>query len=191
MNIKTAYTTELIKSIISLFLIISLLFAISGCSGEDQVGPEDTNSGEEETVQDTEQDTDQEIPVCPAGTAGCPCDQGDLCEGDLVCDDGTCIATSTQGLKISDPNARSCELLLQETTGKVLNAGFSEALRGAINRREPYVAIVFFGTSDQAIPDGSIVLQVEGDSQGFLAKSVECFDRLGQPLEGTEITFGE
>ncbi|MGH1346722.1 MAG: hypothetical protein ACRBN8_34465 [Nannocystales bacterium] len=29
-------------------------------------------------------------PVCEPGTANCPCD-GDVCEGDLVCTDGTCF----------------------------------------------------------------------------------------------------
>ncbi|MEZ4452771.1 MAG: hypothetical protein R3B09_25140 [Nannocystaceae bacterium] len=32
----------------------------------------------------------EEGPVCPAGTENCPCDVGDTCDADLVCQAGTC-----------------------------------------------------------------------------------------------------
>ena len=43
------------------------------------------------TATDSDSGTDSDSDGCPEGTEGCPCIGDDTCDGDLVCDNGTCV----------------------------------------------------------------------------------------------------
>ncbi|MEZ4383132.1 MAG: DUF4215 domain-containing protein [Nannocystaceae bacterium] len=59
----------------------------TGDSGDTTGDSDATDSGV--TVTDTDTDTDTN--GCPAGTEGCACLGDNTCEGDLLCDAGTCV----------------------------------------------------------------------------------------------------
>lgn len=128
-------------------------------------------------------------PECPAGQKGCACDNGG-CGTGLVCRDGVCRdAPATVGFTVSDPAARSCEVLVEGTTADD-QVTFADTVTGKSVREGAKLAIVFFTNDDAAIAVGAVQIErAGGDLSGVQVARASCFDREGAPLPGTSVTF--
>lgn len=150
---------------------ISLAFALVACGG---------GSGDD--------------PACD-GELGCTCSPAQTCGDGLTCVDQQCQRPDTLELAVSDPAARSCELLVRETGTRVVGAEFGPAVTGVHLREGDRSALSLFANQDDAIPSGDISLQVVAPSAGAASAGVEivtarCFDREGHELAGATVRIG-
>ncbi len=106
-----------------------------------------------------------------------------------MCTEGVCEGVVVSGLTISSPEARSCELLLQESAGRVLGATYADGVQGAWRKRAPNVAVAISQTSDAPLPAGVVRLEVGGDAAGVTIAEVSCFDAQGARLDGVRAGF--
>ncbi len=130
--------------------------------------------------------------VCVVASANCPCDDT-RCDTGLVCQEGTCRAVATTGLKIASPLARSCEVLVQETNGKLADVAFSGAVTGRVVREGDRAALAFHANSDAAIGGDAVEVAftgaVETADQALQLVSARCFDQSGAALPGSGLSF--
>lgn len=169
-------------------ILIGSLATLTACGGCGS----DNNQGNNATPNNTANNTNtapNTTTQCPDGSADCPCKAGDMCNTGLVCDTGKCVGMTASGLKVSSPDARACELLIEEGTTKVLNATGKDGTKVAFKRRAPNVAVSFMSTTDAEIATGSVSLSSNGDPSGFVIKSAECFGADGAKLESVEVTL--
>jgi hypothetical protein len=150
---------------------VALVFALVGCGG---------GSGDD--------------PSCD-GELGCVCSPAQTCDDGLACVDQQCQRPDALDLAVSDPTARSCELLVRESGTRVVGADFGAAVTGVHLREGDRSAVSFFASKDDAIPSGAISLQVVSPSAGAASAGVEivtarCFDRDGRELAGATVRIG-
>jgi hypothetical protein len=124
-----------------------------------------------------------------AGTVGCDCRAGGGCDSGLECALGVCRGGGVFALSIDDPQARSCDVLLQEKGARVLKVRFAASVRGTHLRRAPRVAVSFVGRADAPFGAQPVIIETEGGaaagSQALEVVTVECADRLGSALAGS------
>ncbi len=176
-------------------LFVAFTFFLAAC--EDDPKPTPTPAPEPAAMEPEMQEPDDvpqpgqepDTPPCPAGTAGCPCDTGNRCDDGLVCEADTCEEAQAGGFRVSDPNARSCEVLLQETTARITGIEFGAGVQGAMERRAPKVALSFLREADGGFETGSVTLQLEGPSDGYAVRNARCFNNQGEPIDGVEVIF--
>jgi hypothetical protein len=109
--------------------------------------------------------------------------------------DQQCQRPDALDLAVSDPAARSCELLVRESGTRVVGADFGPAVTGVHLREGSRSAVSFFANQDDAIPSGDISLQVVALSAGAASAGVEivtarCFDRDGRELADATVRIG-
>jgi hypothetical protein len=142
---------------------VSLALAVAGCDG----APATPDAG------------------CTPGTAGCACLEGSICQGGLVCDLGICQGVDAIEIEVTDVNARSCEVVVEESGGaEVLGVDFTSGTLGTHVHESPRTAVTFTRQTDTAFEAGSVqVRRTEG--AGTLAlRRARCFDRDGNVLSG-------
>lgn len=131
-------------------------------------------------------------PECRAGTVGCPCNDT-RCDSGLSCEAGTCRGVLTSGLKVTDPLARSCEVLVKDTGGRFSEVVFSGAVTGRVIREGDKTAIAFHANTDASIGGDAVEVaftgQVERIDQALELTSARCFDASGTALAGTALSF--
>jgi len=131
-------------------------------------------------------------PTCTAGTLDCPCDTGDSCTGALVCTEGVCKEASVVpgvGLGVSNVDVRACGLILELADVTVV---FDASVTGRSKRDGTRLAIAFTANGDAAPSTVASIIDATGtavDLSGVTPTSVECFDRLGQPVATPGITL--
>ncbi len=91
--------------------------------------------------------------------------------------------------QVSDPAARSCEVVLRETGATIQGATFGEGVTGQVRRQAPNVAVAFVRNADAPFEGAPVALQVDGAADGFTVRSVTCFDNTGAALAGAEVKF--
>jgi hypothetical protein len=133
--------------------------------------------------------------VCDDGALGCVCSPAQTCDDGLACVDQQCQRPDALDLAVSDPAARSCELLVRESGTRVVGADFGAAVTGVHLREGDRSAVSFFANQDDAIPSGDISLQVVALSAGAASAGVEivtarCFDRDGRELADATVRIG-
>lgn len=116
---------------------------------------------------------------CEPGAEGCACAPPSRCDDGLVCSDGTCAAPEEVVLTVP-AQARACEVLLRDTSGRVAGARFAEGVTGAHVREAPRTALSFASSSDA--PIGAVRVSVLGDSGAFSVESSRCFDASGSAI---------
>lgn len=127
---------------------------------------------------------------CPPGTAGCACLEGNLCTGSLACDTGICRDVDRREVEVTDPSARSCELVLVEDGTEVLDVRFGEGVEGTSIHEAPRTAIAFYREGDAAFRSGAVtVTNTEGTGRLTLTRA-RCFDRDGAELAGEPVRVG-
>ena len=104
----------------SLALAVSL--TLSACGGCD---------GGENNANDTNNTNNTNNAQCTVGEAGCACTSEGACTDGSVCTDGQCVGASASGLVVDAAEARSCEILLEEGSGELLDVTWGEGLEGA------------------------------------------------------------
>jgi hypothetical protein len=130
-------------------------------------------------------------PDCPARTSGCPCVEG-ACNDGLACSANVCRTPETTGLRVSDPAARSCEILMYESGARVVEVQFGASVTGKAIRDAERVAITFLANGDTAIPANSVqVVFVGAGSAANLLPIVRasCYDRNGGALPSAGVFF--
>jgi hypothetical protein len=172
----TSVTPKGINTMFHRFLMslcpISLIFALGACGGGSGDGA-----------------------ACDGGELGCVCTPAQTCDEGLACVDQQCQRPDALELLVSDPAARSCELLVQETDTRVVGADFGPAVTGVHLREGSRSAVSFLANDDAAIPSGAISLQVVAPSAGSAAAGIDvvtarCFDREGRELAGATVRTG-
>ncbi len=157
---------------IAVFLGMSI--TLSSCSGCD-----DSSSGSD----------------CEPGTAGCECRDGDAgpaCDEGLTCVEGVCQGENTIGVSISDPNVRSCEVLVEEAGAVVVGLTTDGTIKGTFIRQAPKVAITFISLTDEPIGEDALQIRTTGDDSATITvKSSSCADSAGQPIDGATVSLSE
>lgn len=124
-------------------------------------------------------------PGCTPGSAGCACAEGDVCELGLVCTEGLCERTREATLTVTDPAARSCEILVIESGTEVRGALFPTGVEGTWIREAPRSAVVFHATADAPLPSTVATIAYTDEAGASLVSARgRCFDARGQLLSG-------
>lgn len=159
------------------------LFTATGCGGcgNDNNNNVDNNSSANNTQNNT---------ACEDGEVGCACLDDGSCGAGAACQNDVCVGATVSGLVVSSDDARSCEIMLTEREGsQVIGATYGEQVKGAYRRQAPSVALAVSHTSDEAFPQPLATIQVNGSKSGVEIKSVRCFDKAGELLDGAEASF--
>lgn len=129
--------------------------------------------------------------ACTPGREGCACLEGAMCMGDLMCDNGMCRGQTRSGLTVTDPMARSCELLLVELGGEVLGVDYGTGVRGTHLREAPRNALAFHRTTDSAFEATSVMVRMATGGAPLTPRleAVRCFDARGNPVAGDPVTL--
>lgn len=170
-------------------MIAVALIMGTGCGGCGQDNNATENNATENNVENMVDNAKENTKPCEAGAVGCECSAEGTCDGEAVCDAGTCVGGTVSGLSISNEAARSCEILIEEKTSKVLGASYGEGIKGAWRRRAPNVAIAITQSADAALPVSTASLVLEGELSGVSVKEVRCFDAAGEVIAGVEATL--
>jgi hypothetical protein len=117
---------------------------------------------------------------CKPGEVGCACVQQG-CNGDLICVGNTCTGGNIVGLAV-DSNARGCEVLLTEDSGKVDHLDFGDGVTGRWLRQGDKVAAAFVSDRDQ--PIGAVQVDYAGS---FSIASSHCYGSQGELLQGSTV----
>ncbi|MBN1962714.1 MAG: hypothetical protein JW841_17420 [Deltaproteobacteria bacterium] len=130
---------------------------------------------------------------CPEGTLNCPCKKNNICDLQLVCIANKCSA-NTAGLKITDANARACELVVHDQAGLINSVQFSDSILGSYLRRGANLAISFTARTDTALQpsDVAITYVSRASTQQTAAPTIitsHCFDRLGKTLPNVSLSL--
>lgn len=127
-------------------------------------------------------------PDCPAGTLDCPCNAG-ACNSGLECREDKCqTAAVVAGFAVSDANARSCELLLDNASD--VKMVFDATVTGRGIHEGNRLAVAFVSATDVAIAAGAVKAERAGGSlAGLTISTSRCFDRNGAPLAGATVTL--
>lgn len=127
----------------------------------------------------------QSAKQCSPGEQGCAC-VADSCNGGLVCAGGSCTPEARAGLTVGSVEARSCEVLLADTTGKVDQVQFGDDITGRWLRQGDKVAAAFVANRDS--PIGSSAVQVTYASGGtFSVVGSHCYGSHGEALPGATV----
>ncbi len=140
----------------------------------------------------------QNTPDCPAGTFGCECLDGDVCNDGLVCfnavctngDDGNNANNDPPdagpdmdtdmpdtgpddnfdglGLTVTGEDARACEVLITDAAEAIASVGFANNVEGRSQRRGQKLAVAFTAKDDEPL--------IEGDVSFVLKDGVENLD---------------
>lgn len=132
--------------------------------------------------------------VCAPGTSGCACRDGVECNDGLECIDGLCSGTTAAGLVIDDPDARGCELLLEEGASRPVGATYADSVRGTFVREAPRFVLSFVSKTDAPIEAGSVQVLLAGENAdlgGVAIAQVECVDKEGAVLSEVKASFSE
>lgn len=151
------------------------LMGLSACGG---CGPEENNTNNE-----------PDMTACTAGEVGCACTAESTCGAGAVCTDGMCVGATVSGLTVESADARSCEILLEETGAQIKAATYLEGVQGAMRRKAPRVAIAMMRDGDEAFPAGAASLTIDGETSGVRVDSVRCFDGAGAEIQGASVTL--
>jgi hypothetical protein len=127
---------------------------------------------------------------CAAGTAGCACLEGDLCNGSLLCDTGICRDVDRRTVEIADANARSCEVVLVEDGTEVLGVEFAEGVVGTSVHEAPRTAVTFYRQDDTPFAAGAVTVLTSEGMGGLTLSRARCFDRDGAALSGDPLRVG-
>lgn len=145
----------------------------SGCSDDEKKpgvaannAANNTNNGTDNNVNNTPNNAPNNNNNCTPGAPGC----------------------GVAG-QVSDPAARSCEVVLRETGATIQGATFGAGVTGQLRRQAPNVALAFVRDADAPFEGAPVALQVDGAADGFTVRSVTCFDNTGAALEGAEVKF--
>lgn len=161
-----------------LSVVVAALVGVGGCTSCDPPAQGEPDAGPKAE--------------CVVASANCPCDDT-RCDTGLICQEGTCRAVETTGLKIADPRARSCEVLVLETDGKLADVAFSGAVTGRVVREGNRAALAFHANSDAAIAGDAVEVAftgaVETADQALQLVSARCFDASGAALPGVGLSF--
>lgn len=128
-----------------------------------------------------------EPPECAAGSDGCPCEAGDVCDDGLVCMAGTCEGPRELTLTVPS-DARACEVLLRDGDAQVASVLFDGA-SGAHVREAPLTSVSFAAASDSALAANAVRVLVVGDGD-FTIDRARCFDGDGHELADAEVRVG-
>ncbi|WP_428268297.1 hypothetical protein [Haliangium sp.] len=131
--------------------------------------------------------------ACADGALECTCSASQPCAEGLACIDRQCQRPDELELTVSDPAARSCELLVREADARVVGATFAPSVTGVHLRQGPHSAVSFFANDDAAISPGSISLQVatpSADAAEVEVVTTHCYDRDGRELAGATVRTG-
>lgn len=151
---------------------VAMALPMSACDPsepEQNNGPGTSNNGSE----------------CIAGEAGCACAAG-ACSDGLECTMDVCVepGTSSAGLTIGNPDARSCELLFEQGASELVSATYGAETTGALRHRAPRVALALTRTSDTAFAADSVSLGLRGEVSGLTLSSSRCFGADGGVVDG-------
>lgn len=123
--------------------------------------------------------------TCAPGSAGCACLEGAMCADGLVCDNGLCRMVARAELTVTNPAARSCEVVLVEAGTEVLGVDFAEGNLGTHEREAPRTSVAFTRQSDTAFAGGSVtVRRSDGMGGSVTLTRARCFDKDGNALTG-------
>lgn len=131
--------------------------------------------------------------VCAPGEEACACTPAQPCGEGMVCVDQQCQQPGELDLIVSDPAARSCELLVRAAGARVVGATFGPSVTGVHLREGDRSAVSFFANDDAAISSGAISLQVvvpAPAAAGVEIVTTRCFDRDGRELAGATVRAG-
>ncbi len=135
-------------------------------------------------------DDDSTDGMCTPGERDCACIEGVTCNGSLVCSDGLCVDVDTSGLNVSDPAARSCEVIVVEDNIEVVNVTFGEGVEGTFIREAPRVAVTFHKTDDSSFGSGTASVLTTGAGSLDLRRAT-CFDTNGAALGGDPLSLAD
>ncbi len=166
------------RTIVTRPLMTLSTFALLGLSACGGCGPEENNVNNQ-----------PDMTACTAGESGCACTAESACGAGSVCTDGMCVGATVSGLSVESADARSCEILLEETSAQIKAATYPEGVQGAMRRRAPNVAIAMMRDGDEAFPAGAASLTLDGDTSGVNIKEVRCFDPAGAVIEGASVAL--
>ena len=96
---------------------------------------------------------------------------------------------SGAGVKVSDPNARGCEVLLLEGGAHIDAVTFDDTVKGTFIREAPRVAVSFVAAGDAPIAAGAVQVAVTGDAGEVEVKTVRCVDAQAKPLADVAVTL--
>ena len=121
-----------------------------------------------------------------AGQPGCQCNNGS-CAGSAQCVHGACRENAAVGVVVTQPMARSCDVLLRVVgDSRVRTVHFSAGVRGKEIQRGQTLALAFMAQQDVAFQGRLAALDVfpvpVGGGRGVEVASAVCADATGQPL---------
>lgn len=125
---------------------------------------------------------------CRVGAAECPCSPVGECDDGLLCAVGVCQPYREVVLRVSEPSARACEVLLIDGQARVAAVRFQGTTLGTDVREAPRTAVTFTSTVDAAIGSDAVRLQLVGDGDPVRVGRSTCFDGAGQPLSSASVT---
>lgn len=127
---------------------------------------------------------------CTPGSAGCACREGELCDGDLVCDTGLCRGVDRHEIEIVDADARSCEVVLVANGIEIVGVEFSDGVVGTSISEPPRTALTFFRQDDSSFGRGAVTALTSRGMGRITARRARCFDRHGAELSGAALRVG-
>jgi hypothetical protein len=167
-----------------LTLTMAIVFALaSGAVGCRKDQPQETpDTGVDAGDQDAAQG-------CDDGELGCACFADGSCKDGLSCVDAVCVSPELVGLRIDAPNARACDVLLQDTQStSVHSARFAPDVQGHSMRMGDRTALSFINLTDETFADGSVLIEILGtDPQEVRILRTQCADKNGATLTSATI----
>ncbi|HEY3447508.1 MAG TPA: hypothetical protein VGK67_14230 [Myxococcales bacterium] len=93
------------------------------------------------------------------------------------------------GLRVSDSNARSCEVVLLDPDHAVRRLAFKAGADGRLVREGVRLATAFISKSDSALADADLGLELvpSGSAANVTVEIGHCYDRAGQPLAAAKV----
>jgi len=92
------------------------------------------------------------------------------------------------GVFVTNPSARSCDVLLEEITDKAeLTIEFSTSIQGQFQRKFPRLAISLVNTTDSPFTGELVSIYSENPNQAQQIISADCYDKNGVVLEDSGV----
>ena len=110
----------------------------------------------------------------------------------IGCDGGRSDDRPAVEINVSEPLARACDIVIEETGPKVDDVTFPDRVTGSFQHRSPRLAVSFFNNGNTAFKGYQVRVYLAntgdvGDAPDVKMVSTACFDREGNALENPDV----
>jgi len=106
------------------------------------------------------------------------------------CDEKKDIGHAMGGVFVSNPSARSCDVLFSQSGSNTsVSVEFSQTVQGQFQSRFPKLSMSFISTSDGPFSGEVVTIFSEDESSSVQIISADCYDKNGVVLENPGVSI--